>query len=52
MSEPVIICAALTGAATFKQNNPSVPYTLEEFADEAEKCPGRSGHCARPRPDR
>jgi len=38
MSEPVIICAALTGAATFKQNNPSVPYTLEEFADEAEKC--------------
>ena len=42
MSEPVIICAALTGAATFKQNNPSVPYTLEEFADEAEKC-RRSG---------
>ena len=38
MSEPVIICAALTGAATFKQNNPSVPYTLKEFADEAEKC--------------
>lgn len=38
MSNPVIICAALTGAATFKQNNPSVPYTLEEFATEAEKC--------------
>ena len=38
MSNPVIICAALTGAATFKQNNPSVPYTLEEFAAEAEKC--------------
>jgi len=38
MSEAVIICAALTGAATFKQNNPSVPYTLAEFAAEAEKC--------------
>ena len=38
MSNPVIICAALTGAATFKQNNPSVPYTIEEFAVEAEKC--------------
>ncbi|MDI9571278.1 MAG: 3-keto-5-aminohexanoate cleavage protein [Pseudomonadota bacterium] len=38
MSEPVVICAALSGAATFKQNNPSTPYTLEEFADEAEKC--------------
>ena len=38
MSDPVIICAALTGAATFKQNNPSVPYTLSEFAAEAEKC--------------
>ena len=35
---PVIICAALTGAATRKNNNPSVPYTLREFAEEAYKC--------------
>jgi 3-keto-5-aminohexanoate cleavage enzyme len=35
---PVIICAALTGAATSKQNNPSTPYTIEEFAAEAYKC--------------
>ncbi len=35
---PVVICAALTGAATYKNNNPSVPYTIEEFADEAHKC--------------
>ncbi len=33
----VIITAALSGAGTFKQNNPSVPYSPEEFADEAEK---------------
>ncbi len=35
---PVVICAALTGAATYKNNNPSVPYTIEEFAEEAHKC--------------
>jgi len=34
----VIICAALSGAGTFKNQNPAVPYTKEEFADEAEKC--------------
>jgi 3-keto-5-aminohexanoate cleavage enzyme len=38
MSDKVIICAALAGAATMKNNNPSVPYTPEEFAIEAEKC--------------
>ena len=37
-SNPVIICAALTGAATMKNNNPRVPYTLQEFAEEAYKC--------------
>ena len=36
-SNKVIITAALSGAGTFKQNNPAVPYTPEEFADEAEK---------------
>jgi 3-keto-5-aminohexanoate cleavage enzyme len=34
----VIITAALSGSATFKNNNPAVPYSPKEFADEAEKC--------------
>ena len=38
MSTPVIITAALTGAATMRNQNPSVPYTPEEFAEEAYKC--------------
>ncbi len=38
MSKPVIITAALTGAATMKNQNPSVPYKPEEFAEEAYKC--------------
>ena len=38
MSKPVIITAALTGAATMKNQNPSVPYTPAEFAEEAYKC--------------
>ena len=38
MSTPVIITAALTGAATMKNQNPSVPYQPEEFAEEAYKC--------------
>ena len=37
MADKVIITAALSGAGTFKQNNPNVPYAPEEFADEAEK---------------
>lgn len=37
-ANPVIICAALTGAATAKNNNPSTPYTIQEFAEEAYKC--------------
>ena len=35
MTEKIIITAALAGAATFKNNNPAVPYTPEEFAEEA-----------------
>ncbi len=34
----VIITAALAGSATFKNQNPAVPYTPAEFADEAAKC--------------
>jgi len=37
MEKKVIITAALSGAGTFKNNNPAVPYTPEEFADEAAK---------------
>jgi 3-keto-5-aminohexanoate cleavage enzyme len=37
MSKKVIIAAALSGAATFKNQNPTVPYTPEEFAEEAAK---------------
>ena len=38
MSSKVIIAAALAGGMTFKANNPAVPYSPKEFADEAEKC--------------
>jgi 3-keto-5-aminohexanoate cleavage enzyme len=37
MSDKVIITAALTGAATRKEQNPAVPYTPEEFAEDAYK---------------
>ncbi len=37
MAKKVIITAALSGAGTFKDNNPAVPYTPAEFADEAAK---------------
>ena len=41
MSNPenkLVISAALVGAITTKDNNPNVPYTAEEFGDEAKKC--------------
>lgn len=38
MTDKVIITAALSGAGTYKNNNPAVPYTPEEFAIEASKC--------------
>ena len=34
----LVISAALAGAVTTKENNPAVPYTAEEFGDEAKKC--------------
>lgn len=37
-SGKVIITAALSGGGTFKNQNPNVPYTLSEFAEEAHKC--------------
>ena len=36
--EKVVITAALTGAATRKEQNPAVPYTPQEFAEESYKC--------------
>lgn len=38
MSKKVIITAALSGAATFKNQNEAVPYSPAEFAEEANKC--------------
>ena len=38
LSNKLVISAALTGAATIKSQNPAVPYTAEEFGDEAKKC--------------
>jgi len=38
MSNKVIICAALAGAGTFRNQNPAVPYAPEEFAEESAKC--------------
>ena len=37
-NDKCIITAALTGAATRKEQNPNVPYTLDEFVREAVKC--------------
>ncbi|MHA1687733.1 MAG: 3-keto-5-aminohexanoate cleavage protein [Promethearchaeota archaeon] len=34
----LVISAALAGAVTMKNQNPAVPYTPEEFAEEAKKC--------------
>ena len=38
LSNKVVISAALTGAATRKEQNPAVPYEPEEYAEEVKKC--------------
>ena len=38
LEDKCIITAALAGAATMKSQNPAVPYTVEEFVEEAYKC--------------
>jgi 3-keto-5-aminohexanoate cleavage enzyme len=38
MTNELVISAALAGAVTVKAQNPAVPYTAEEFGDEAKKC--------------
>ncbi|MBA7629899.1 3-keto-5-aminohexanoate cleavage enzyme [subsurface metagenome] len=37
-SSKLVISVALAGSMTTKQQNPAVPYTPEEFGDEAKKC--------------
>jgi len=36
--EKLIIAAAICGAEVTKEQNPNVPYTVEEIGQEAEKC--------------
>ena len=36
--QKLVISAALTGAATMKEQNAAVPYTPEEFAEESYRC--------------
>ncbi|MHA2394070.1 MAG: 3-keto-5-aminohexanoate cleavage protein [Promethearchaeota archaeon] len=38
LSKKLVISAALAGSMTTKQQNPAVPYTPEEFGEEAKKC--------------
>lgn len=38
MDRPLIITAAICGAEVTKEQNPAVPYTAEELADEAKRC--------------
>jgi 3-keto-5-aminohexanoate cleavage enzyme len=38
MADTVIITAALSGAGTMREQNPNVPYTPAEFAEEAARC--------------
>lgn len=38
LEDKCIVTAALAGAATMKTQNPGVPYTVEEFVEEAYRC--------------
>ncbi len=38
LSNKLVISAALAGSMTMKGQNPAVPYTPEEFGEEAKKC--------------
>lgn len=45
MSEkPLIITAAICGAEVTKKDNPAVPYTAEELAEEAKRCYDEGAH--------
>ena len=51
MGRKIVITAALSGAATMKEANPNVPYTPEEFVQEAKRVeearPEALGHIER-----
>jgi 3-keto-5-aminohexanoate cleavage enzyme len=38
MENKIVITAALTGAATMRKQNPAIPYTPEEFAEDSYRC--------------
>jgi len=38
LENKLVISAALAGAVTRKEQNPAVPYTADQFAEEAKKC--------------
>ncbi len=38
MPDKLIITAAICGAEVMKANNPAVPYTVSEIAEEARRC--------------
>ena len=38
LSSKLVISVALAGSVTRKEQNPAVPYTPEEFGEEAKKC--------------
>ena len=53
MGRKIVITAALSGAATMKEANPNVPYTPEEFVQEAKRVEEAGGaivhiHCRDP----
>ncbi len=37
LSKKIVISAALCGSVTMKDQNPAVPYTPEEYAEEVER---------------
>lgn len=43
LQDKCIITAALAGAATMKSQNPGVPYTVDEFIEEAYRCYNAGG---------
>src|ERR1700759_104238 len=34
-TNPVVVCVAVTGAAVFRENNPNIPYTTAEIAEQS-----------------
>jgi uncharacterized protein (DUF849 family) len=54
MGRKIVVTAALSGAATMKEANSNVPYTVEEFVQEAKRVEEAGGavvhiHCRDPK---